>query len=545
VAKELKFKEEARRSLERGVNVVADAVKVTLGPKGRYVVLDKPFGAPTITNDGVTIAREIEVKDPFENQGAQLVREVATATNDVAGDGTTTATLLAQAMVREGLKNVAAGANPMALKRGIEEAVDAVVDYVGAQSKEGAGKEDIARVATISARDRAIGDVIADAIEKVGKDGVVNVEEGQTFGMDLEFTEGMQFDRGYMSPYMVTDQDRMEAVLEDAYILIHGGKISSVQDVLPLLEKVISAGKPLLILAEDVEGEALATLIVNKLRGTFTGIAVKAPGFGDRRKRMLEDIAVLTGGEVISGEMGLKLENTQVSQLGRARKVVVGKEDTTIIDGAGDSDEIQGRIKQIRAEIDVSDSDFDREKLQERLAKLAGGVAVVKVGAATETEMKERKHRVEDALQATRAALEEGIVAGGGVVLVNASGALDKVKLSGDEATGAQIVRRALEEPLRQLANNAGLEGSVVVGKVTEHKAGIGLDVETGEYVDLVKTGIIDPAKVTRSALENAASIAKNVVTTEAVVVDAPEEGGGPGGMPDMGGGMGGMGGMM
>ena len=544
MAKELKFNEEARRSLERGVNVVADAVKVTLGPKGRYVVLDKPFGAPTITNDGVTIAREIEVEDPFENQGAQLVREVATATNDVAGDGTTTATLLAQAMVREGLKNVAAGANPMALKRGIEEAVDAVVDYVGAQSKEVAGKEDIARVATISARDRAIGDVIADAIEKVGKDGVVNVEEGQTFGMDLEFTEGMQFDRGYMSPYMVTDQDRMEAVLEDAYILIHGGKISSVQDVLPLLEKVISAGKPLLILAEDVEGEALATLIVNKLRGTFTGIAVKAPGFGDRRKRMLEDIAVLTGGEVISGEMGLKLENTQVSQLGRARKVVVGKEDTTIIDGAGDSDEIQGRIKQIRAEIEVSDSDFDREKLQERLAKLAGGVAVVKVGAATETEMKERKHRVEDALQATRAALEEGIVAGGGVVLVNASGALDKVKLSGDEATGAQIVRRALEEPLRQLADNAGLEGSVVVGKVTEHKAGIGLDVETGEYVDLVKTGIIDPAKVTRSALENAASIAKNVVTTEAVVVDAPEEGGGPGGMPDMGG-MGGMGGMM
>jgi chaperonin GroEL len=545
MAKELKFDEEARRSLERGVNVVADAVKVTLGPKGRYVVLDKPFGAPTITNDGVTIAREIEVEDPFENQGAQLVREVATATNDVAGDGTTTATLLAQAMVREGLKNVAAGANPMALKRGIEEAVGAVVDYVGAQSKEVAGKEDIARVATISARDRAIGDVIADAIEKVGKDGVVNVEEGQTFGMDLEFTEGMQFDRGYMSPYMVTDQDRMEAVLEDAYILIHGGKISSVQDVLPLLEKVISAGKPLLILAEDVEGEALATLIVNKLRGTFTGIAVKAPGFGDRRKRMLEDIAILTGGEVISGEMGLKLENTQVSQLGRARKVVVGKEDTTIIDGAGDSDEIQGRIKQIRAEIEVSDSDFDREKLQERLAKLAGGVAVVKVGAATETEMKERKHRVEDALQATRAALEEGIVAGGGVVLVNASGALDKVKLSGDEATGAQIVRRALEEPLRQLADNAGLEGSVVVGKVTEQKAGIGLDVETGEYVDLVKTGIIDPAKVTRSALENAASIAKNVVTTEAVVVDAPEEGGGPGGMPDMGGGMGGMGGMM
>ena len=543
MAKELKFHEEARRSLERGVNVVADAVKVTLGPKGRYVVLDKRFGAPTITNDGVTIAREIEVADVFENQGAQLVREVATATNDVAGDGTTTATLLAQAMVREGLKNVAAGANPMALKRGIEHAVEAVVEYVDGQSKEISGKEDIARVATISARDRAIGDVIADAIEKVGKDGVVNVEEGQTFGMDLEFTEGMQFDRGYMSPYMVTDQDRMEAVLEDAYILIHGGKISSVQDVLPLLEKVISAGKPLLIIAEDVEGEALATLIVNKLRGTFTGIAVKAPGFGDRRKRMLEDIAILTGGEVIAEEMGLKLENTQVSQLGRARKVVVGKEDTTIIDGAGESSEIQGRIKQIRSEIEVSDSDFDREKLQERLAKLAGGVAVVKVGAATETEMKERKHRVEDALQATRAALEEGIVAGGGVVLVNAAPTVDKLKLVGDEATGAKIVHRALEEPLRQLADNAGMEGSVVVGKVLEHKAGIGLDVESGEYVDLVKTGIIDPAKVTRSALENAASIAKNVVTTEAVVADVPDEDGGgevPGGKriasPNMGG---------
>ncbi len=520
--KELKFDEEARRSLERGVNVVADAVKVTLGPKGRYVVLDKPFGAPTITNDGVTIAREIEIEDVFENQGAQLVREVATATNDVAGDGTTTATLLAQAMVREGLKNVAAGANPMALKRGIEQAVEAVVGYVGKQAKEVSGKEDIARVATISARDRAIGDVIADAIEKVGKDGVVNVEEGQTFGMDLEFTEGMQFDRGYMSPYMVTDQDRMEAVLEDAYILIHGGKISSVQDVLPLLEKVISSGKPLLIIAEDVEGEALATLIVNKLRGTFTGIAVKAPGFGDRRKRMLEDIAILTGGEVVSEEMGLKLENTQLAQLGRARKVVVAKDDTTLIDGAGSSSEIQGRIKQIRSEIEVTDSDFDREKLQERLAKLAGGVAVVKVGAATETEMKEKKHRVEDALQATRAALEEGIVSGGGVILVNAGPSVDKLKLDGEEATGASIVRRALEEPLRQLADNAGLEGSVVIGKVTEQKAGIGLDVETGEYVDLVSKGIIDPAKVTRSALENAASIAKNVITTEALVVDKP-----------------------
>jgi len=541
MAKLIKFNEDARRSLERGVNTLADAVKVTLGPKGRYVVLDKKFGAPTITNDGVTIAREIEVDDVFENQGAQLVREVATATNDVAGDGTTTATVLAQAIVREGLKNVAAGANPMGLKRGIEAAVDVVVGEIAKQAKEVAGKEDIARVATISSRDRAIGDVIADAIEKVGKDGVVNVEEGQTFGMDLEFTEGMQFDRGYMSPYMVTDQDRMEAVLDDPFLLIHGGKISSVQDILPLLEQVIGQGRPLLIIAEDVEGEALATLIVNKLRGTFTGIAVKAPGFGDRRKRMLEDIAILTGGEVISEEMGLKLANAQVSQLGRARKIVIGKDVTTIIDGAGDTEEIKGRIKQIKAEIETTDSDFDREKLQERLAKLAGGVAVVKVGAATETEMKERKHRVEDALQATRAALEEGIVPGGGVVLINSIKSLDTLKLSGDEATGASIVRRALEEPLRQLAENAGLEGSVVVGEVKGKKAGIGLNVDTGEYVDLVKAGIIDPAMVTRSALQNAASIAKNIITTEAVVADKPEEGGAGGGMPDMGG----MGGMM
>ncbi len=546
MAKLLKFDEDARRSLERGVNTLADAVKVTLGPKGRYVVLDKKFGAPTITNDGVTIAREIEVEDPFENQGAQLVREVATATNDVAGDGTTTATLLAQAIVREGLKNVAAGANPMGLKRGIEAAVEVVVGEIRAQAKEVAGKEDIARVAAISSRDRAIGDVISDAIEKVGKDGVVNVEEGQTFGMDLEFTEGMQFDRGYMSPYMVTDQERMEAVLEDAFILIHGGKISSVQDVLPLLEQVIGQGRPLLIIAEDVEGEALATLIVNKLRGTFTGIAVKAPGFGDRRKRMLEDIAILTGGEVISEEMGLKLANAQVSQLGRARKVVIGKETTTIIDGAGSAEEIKGRIKQIKAEIDTTDSDFDREKLQERLAKLAGGVAVVKVGAATETEMKEKKHRVEDALQATRAALEEGIVPGGGVVLVNSIKALDGLKLENEEATGAAIIRRALEEPLRQLAENAGLEGSVVVGTIKDKKPGIGLNVDSGEYVDLVKAGIIDPAMVTRSALQNAASIAKNILTTEAVVVDKPEAGGGPdmSAMAGMGG-MGGMGGMM
>jgi len=534
--KDLKFNEDARRALERGVNILADAVKITLGPKGRYVVLDKKFGAPTITNDGVTIAREIELDDAFENQGAQLVREVATATNDVAGDGTTTATLLAQAIVREGLKNVAAGANPMGLKRGIEEAVNAVVEAIKGQAREVSGKEEIARVATISARDRAIGDVIADAIEKVGKDGVVNVEEGQTFGMELEFTEGMQFDRGYMSPYMVTDQERMEAVLEDPYILVHGGKIQTVKDLLPVLERVVQSGRPLLVVAEDVEGEALATLIVNKLRGSFTGIAVKAPGFGDRRKRMLEDIAILTGGEQISEEMGLKLENTELNQLGRARKVVVTKDATTIIDGAGDPEEIKGRIKQIKAEIDTTDSDFDREKLQERLAKLAGGVAVVKVGAATETEMKERKHRVEDALQATRAALEEGIVPGGGVALINAIPALDGLTLEGEEATGALIVRRSLEEPLRQLANNAGLEGSVVVGKVKELKAGQGIDIETGEYVDLVAAGIIDPAMVTRSALQNAASIAKNIITTECIVAEAPERHGNGSGVPSMAG---------
>ncbi len=545
MAKEIKFNEEARRSLERGVNILADAVKVTLGPKGRYVVLDRMYGAPTITNDGVTIAREIEIEDPFENQGAQLLREVATATNDVAGDGTTTATLLAQAIVREGLKNVAAGANPMGLKRGIEIAVETVVAEIHKQSREISGKEEIARVATISARDREIGDVIADAIEKVGKDGVVNVEEGQTFGMELEFTEGMQFDRGYMSPYMVTDQERMEAVLEDCYVLAHGGKIQNVKDILPLLERVIQTGKPLLIIAEDVEGEALATLIVNKLRGTFTGIAVKAPGFGDRRKRMLEDIAILTGGEQISEEMGLKLENTELAQLGRARKVVVSKDATTIIDGAGETEEIKGRIRQIRVEIENSDSDFDREKLQERLAKMAGGVAVVKVGAATETEMKEKKHRVEDALQATRAALEEGIVPGGGVALVNAEPALAKLKAKGEEATGIEIVRRALEEPLRQLANNAGLEGSIVVGKVRELPPGQGLNVDTGQYIDLVEAGIIDPAMVTRSALQNAASIAKNIITTECVVVTKPDVSGPMGPPPQNMGGMGAMGGMM
>jgi chaperonin GroEL len=537
--KELKYSSEARKSLEAGVDAVANAVKVTLGPKGRYVVLDKKFGAPTITNDGVTIAREIEVEDVFENQGAQLVREVATATNDVAGDGTTTATVLAQAIVRQGLKNVAAGANPLALKRGIEKAVDQVVANIASQSKEVSGKDQIARVATISAGDDEIGDVIADAIEKVGKDGVVNVEEGQTFGMDLEFTEGMQFDKGYISPYMVTDQDRMEATLEDPYILIANQKIGSVRDVLPVLEQVIQSGKPLLIIAEDVEGESLATLVVNKLRGTFTGVAVKAPGFGDRRKRMLEDIAILTKAEVITEEMGLKLENTQVSQLGHARRVVVGKDNTTIVDGAGDAEAIKGRINQIKAEIENTDSDFDREKLQERLAKLSGGVAVVKVGAATETEMKEKKHRVEDALQATRAALEEGIVPGGGVALLQASASVSLDGLEDDAATGARIVLRALEEPLRQIAENAGLEGSVVVNDVRKAKAGEGLNAATNEIVDLVAAGVIDPAMVTRSALQNAASIAKNILTTEAIVAEVPEkEGGGMpgGGMPDMSG---------
>src|SRR5690348_285001 len=535
--KELKFNEDARRALERGVNTLADAVKVTLGPKGRYVVLDKKFGAPTITNDGVTIAREIELEDVFENQGAQLVREVATATNDVAGDGTTTATVLAQAIVREGMKNVAAGANPMALKRGIESAVEQVVENLKTQSTEVSGKEDIARVATISSREREIGDVIADAIEKVGKDGVVNVEEGQTLGLELEFTEGMQFDKGYLSPYMITDPERMEAVLEEPYILIANSKIGAVKDLLPVLEQVIQSGKPLLIVAEDVEGESLATIVVNKLRGTFQAVAVKAPGFGDRRKRMLEDIAILAGGEVITEEMGLKLENTKLSQLGKARRVVVDKDSTTIIDGAGDSDAIKGRIKQLKSEIENTDSDFDREKLQERLAKLSGGVAVVKVGASTETEMKEKKHRVEDALQAARAALEEGIVPGGGVALLHAIKAVGASNLEGDEKTGAAIVERALEEPLRQLAENAGLEGSVVVNEVRAAKGGFGLNVDSGEIVDLVKAGSIDPAMVTRSALQNAASIAKNILPTEAVVAEAPEKPAAApmgGGMPDM-----------
>ena len=537
--KELKYDAEARAALQGGVDAVANAVKVTLGPKGRYVVLDKKFGAPTITNDGVTIAREIEIEDVFQNQGAQLVREVATATNDVAGDGTTTATLLAQTIVRHGLKNVAAGANPLGLRRGIETAVDQVVDHLrNKQSKEVGGKEQIARVAAISAADEEIGNVIADAIEKVGKDGVVNVEEGQTFGMELEFTEGMQFDKGYISPYMITDQDRMEAVLEDPYILIANQKIGSVRDILPILEQTMQAGKPLVLIAEDVEGESLATLVVNKLRGTFTGVAVKAPGFGDRRKRMLEDIAILTGGEVITEEMGLKLENTTIEQLGRARRVVVSKDTATIIDGAGDKKAIEGRINQIRQEIENTDSDFDREKLQERLAKLAGGVAVVKVGAATETEMKEKKHRVEDALQATRAALEEGIVPGGGVALLNAQEAIDAKDLDGDEATGAEIIRKSLEEPIRQIAENSGMEGSVVVEKIRGLKPGEGLNADTGEYGDLIKMGVIDPTMVTRSALQNAASIGKNILTTEAIVAEPPEKDGGgmPAGMPDMGG---------
>ncbi len=539
--KELKYEEEARGALQDGVDAVANAVKVTLGPKGRYVVLDKKFGAPTITNDGVTIAREIEVEDVFENQGAQLVREVATATNDVAGDGTTTATLLAQTIVRHGIKNVAAGANPLGLRRGIEKAVDQVVDNLREkQSKDVGGKDQIARVAAISAADEEIGNIIADAIEKVGKDGVVNVEEGQTFGMELEFTEGMQFDKGYISPYMVTDQDRMEAVLEDPYILIANQKIGSVRDILPVLEQVMQGGKPLVLIAEDVEGESLATLVVNKLRGTFTGVAVKAPGFGDRRKRMLEDIGILTGGEVITEEMGLKLENTTVEQLGKARRVVVSKDNTTIIDGSGDAEQIKGRIKQIKSEVESTDSDFDREKLQERLAKLAGGVAVVKVGAATETEMKEKKHRVEDALQATRAALEEGIVPGGGVALLNAQDSVDLDSYDDDdERTGASIIKRSLEEPIRQIAENSGFEGSVVVERIRGMKPGEGLNAATGDFGDLVSDGVIDPTMVTRSALQNAASIAKNILTTEAIVAEAPEKDGGggmPGGMPDMGG---------
>ena len=536
--KELRFNTEARRALEAGVNKLADAVKITLGPKGQYVVLDKKFGSPTITNDGVTIAREIELEDIFENQGAQLVKEVATKTNDVAGDGTTTATVLAQIIVREGLKNVAAGANPVILRSGVDKAVEAAVEAIKAQSTEISGKEEISRVGAISARSEEVGNVIADAIDKVGKDGVVNVEESQTFGMDLEFTEGMQFDKGYLSPYFVTDQERMEAVLDDPYILIANQKIGNVQDVLPLLNQVMQSNKPLLILSEDVEGEALATLIVNKLRGTFNAAAVKAPGFGDRRKRMLEDIAILTGGEVITEELGLKLENTQLNQLGRARKVVITKDDTTIVDGAGETERITGRINQIRSEIETTDSDFDREKLQERLAKLAGGVAVIKVGAATETELKEKKHRVEDALSATRAALEEGIVPGGGVVFLHAQQPVADLldSLDGDERTGARIIHRALEEPIRQIAQNAGADGSIVVDKVRTEGGNVGFNALSGEYEDLVSAGVTDPTMVSRSALQNAASIGSLIVTTDVIVAEPEEE------APAMpAGGMGGM----
>jgi chaperonin GroEL len=536
--KELRFNTEAHRALEAGVNKLADAVKITLGPKGQYVVLDKKFGSPTITNDGVTIAREIELEDIFENQGAQLVKEVATKTNDVAGDGTTTATVLAQIIVREGLKNVAAGANPVILRSGVEKAVSAAVEAIKAQSTEISGKEEISRVGAISARSNEVGDVIANAIDKVGKDGVVNVEESQTFGMDLEFTEGMQFDKGYLSPYFVTDQERMEAVLDDPYILIANQKIGNVQDVLPILNEVMQSNRPLLIIAEDVEGEALATLIVNKLRGTFNAAAVKAPGFGDRRKRMLEDIAILTGGEVITEELGLKLENTQLNQLGRARKVVITKDETTIIDGAGEIERIQGRINQIRSEIESTDSDFDREKLQERLAKLAGGVAVIKVGAATETELKEKKHRVEDALSATRAALEEGIVPGGGVAFLHAQQPVAELldSLDGDERTGARIIHRALEEPIRQIATNAGADGSIVVDKVRTEGGNVGFNALTSQYEDLVSAGVTDPTMVSRSALQNAASIGSLIVTTDVIVAEPEEE------APAMpAGGMGGM----
>ncbi len=540
--KMLKFDEEARRALEAGVNKLADAVKVTLGPKGRNVVLDKKFGAPTITNDGVSIAKEVELEDPFENMGAQLVKEVATKTNDVAGDGTTTATVLAQAMVTHGMRNVAAGANPMGLKRGIEKAVAAAVESIKSQAKEVDDKGDIANVATISAADAAIGTVIADAIDKVGKDGVVTVEESNTFGIELEFTEGMQFDKGYLSPYFVTDQDRQEAVLEEPYILFHSAKISTVQSMLPLLEGVMKTGKPLLIVAEDVEGEALATLVVNKIRGTFNSTAVKAPGFGDRRKAMLQDMAILTGGQVISEEVGLKLENAGLDLLGRAKRVIIDKDNTTIVDGHGDKAEVNGRINQIKTEIDNTDSDWDREKLQERLAKLAGGVAVIKVGAATEVELKEKKHRIEDAVSATRAAIEEGVVAGGGTALIRTRPAVLKVveSLTGDEATGARSVYDSLTAPARHIADNAGMEGAVAVQQVEAAKGNMGMNAATGEMTDLVKAGIIDPAKVTRAALQNAASIAALVITTECLVADKPEKGGGApagGGMP--GGGMG------
>ena len=544
MAKTLKFHEDARRGLEAGVNKLADAVKVTLGPKGRNVVLDKKFGAPTITNDGVSIAREIELEDPYENMGAQLVKEVATKTNDVAGDGTTTATVLAQALVKEGLRNVAAGANPMGLKRGIEKAVEAAVEAIAEQAVQvDDSKDKIAQVASISAADETVGKVIADAIDKVGKDGVVTVEESNTFGMDLDFVEGMQFDKGYLSPYFVTDTERQEAVLEDCYILFNQGKIGSVQDLLPVLEKVMQAGKPLLIIAEDIEGEALATLVVNKIRGTFNSTGIKAPGFGERRKAMLTDMAILTGGQVIAEEVGLKLDGVTLDMLGQARKVVITKDTTTIVEGAGSSDEVAGRVAQIQREIEDTDSDWDREKLQERLAKLAGGVALVQVGAATEVELKEKKHRIEDALSATRAAIEEGVVAGGGTALVRAKSAVEAVtrkkSLTDDEITGAKIVLASLDAPAKLIAENAGLTGAVMVQKVEDAEGSFGLNASTGEIVDLIAEGVIDPAKVTRAAIQNAASIAALLLTTEVLVVDMPEEAAPA--MPDMGG----MGGMM
>ncbi len=542
MAKVLKFDDEARRALEAGVNKLADAVRVTIGPKGRNVVLDKKFGAPTITNDGVSIAKEIELEDPFENMGAQLVKEVATKTDDIAGDGTTTATVLAQAMVHVGMRNVAAGANPMAVKKGIEKAVAAAVESIAAQAKEVDDKSDIASVATISAADASIGEVIADAIDKVGKDGVVTVEESNTFGTELDFTEGMQFDKGYLSPYFVTDAERQEVVLEDAYVLLNSAKISTVQAMLPTLEAVMQTGKPLVIIAEDIEGEALATLVVNKIRGTFNAAAVKAPGFGDRRKAMLQDIAVLTGGQVISEEVGLKLENVTLDLLGTAKRVVITKDNTTIVDGGGSKDDIDGRINQIKAEIENTDSDWDREKLQERLAKMAGGVALIKVGAATEVELKEKKHRIEDAVSSVRAAIEEGVVAGGGTALIRARPAVQAVvdSLEGDEKTGAKTVWEALTAPARNIANNAGLEGSVVVREIEAAEGPIGMNAATGEMMDLIAAGIIDPAKVTRAGLQNAASIAAMVLTTECLIADEPED------EPAMpGGGMGGMGGMM
>jgi chaperonin GroEL len=539
MSKIIAFDEEARRALERGMNILADAVRVTLGPKGRNVVLEKKWGAPTITNDGVSIAKEIELEDPYEKIGAELVKEVAKKTDDVAGDGTTTATVLAQALVREGLKNVAAGSNPMVLKRGIEAAVEAISNELLAMAQKVDSKEQIASTASISAADPQIGQMIAEAMDKVGKEGVITVEESNTFGLELELTEGMRFDKGYISPYFVTDPERMEAVLEDPYILIANSKISGVKDLLPVLEKVMQSGKPLMIIAEDVEGEALSTLVVNKIRGNFRSIAVKAPGFGDRRKAMLQDIAILTGAQVISEEVGLKLENTDIELLGKARKVVVSKDETTIVEGSGDADQIAGRVNQIRAEIEKSDSDYDREKLQERLAKLAGGVAVIKAGAATEVELKERKHRIEDAVRNAKAAVEEGIVAGGGVALLQASEkAFKKLKLEGEEAVGANIVKVAVEAPLKQIAINAGLEGGVVAEKVRHLEPGWGLNAATGEYVDLIKAGIIDPAKVTRSALQNAASIAALFLTTEAVIADKPEK---AQAMPGGDGGMGGM----